>query len=167
MMPGTLGNTYIDQILGEYIPVQEMNTPWEELLTDESDQLLFALLVELRARRYQTGAYDIQSVLSTGETYDVDESATYLTDSYNVSEINGSEDWTLVDLDFVTEEIDLRFDADINVVLQKPFGSDDVIQYATADSPVVGIPASTSWIYLGAQNGTGGATVQLEAWGGS
>jgi len=165
---GTVGNTYIDQILGEYVPINETNSPINELVTDESDQLLYALLVELRAARFGRGQYDLQSVLQDqmeADTGDVDVDAIYRTETYEVTETNDRDDWQKVDLDFVTEEIDLRFDDAVKVAFAKQPGSDDVVTYGSADSPVVGIPASTSWIWIAAQDGTSGATVQVEAWG--
>jgi len=164
---GTLGDTYVDRILGEYIPLNEANTPIEELLTDESDQLLYALLVEMRASRFARGQYDIQSVLDgamNANSGDVDVDATYRTETVALDELATGDEWVRFDLDFVTDEIDLRFDAAINVALAKDLSSEDVVQYGTNDSPVVGIPASTSWIWLSAQQGTGGANVRLEAW---
>jgi hypothetical protein len=165
MMAGTLGDTYIDAVLGEYIPINESNTPLEELLTDESDQLLFAVLSELRASRYQTGQYDIQAALATGESETIDKSATYETVTVDADPLQDSDDWVEIDLDFVTQEVDIRFDDAVYVVFQKQFGSDDVIAYSADDSPIAGIPVSTSWIYVAAQDGTTGATIQLEAWG--
>jgi len=162
---GTLGNTYIDAMLGEYIPVGQTNTPMEELLTDESDQLLYALLVEMRAARFSRGQYDIQGAMQRSETDSVDTEGTYVSRSVDVPELNSSDDWEPLDLDFVTGEVDLRFDSDIQVAFVKDPGDGDVVPYSVSDSPVVGIPVETSWIWVVAQSGSGGATVQIDAWG--
>ena len=163
-MVGTLGNTYIDTILGEYVPINETNSSIEELLTDESDQLLYALLVELRASRFDRGQYDIQDSLAVDDG-NVDVDATYRTETFDAAVPDDRDDWKRFDLDFVTEEIDLRFSDAINVALVKQPSDGDIVQYNSADSPVVGIPASTSWIWVSAQDGTGGASVTMEAWG--
>jgi len=167
-MPGTIGNTYIDRLIGEYVPVEETNSLAEELLADETNQLLFATVQELRAQRFQDGTYDIQEVLrqerdAEGSGVDVD--ATYDSRIVDAPQFDNGDDWETIDLDFATSEIDLRFDDDIYVAFKQEFGSDDVIPYPVGDSPVVGIPASTSWIQVVAQEGTGGATINVESWG--
>lgn len=165
MTLGTFGDTYIDAILAEYIPIEETNRPLEELLTDESDQLQLATLMELRAARISRGQYDLQAVLQ--DARDAEQSGVDVEGTYRSETKDLDTDWTQIDLDFVTEEIDLRgFGSDIELAFVQQPDSDDVISYSSSDSPVVGIPISTSWIQLrGASGSVSG--VNVEAWGDS
>jgi hypothetical protein len=172
---GTLGNTYIDTLLAEYVPGDDSLA--EEVLTDETDQLLYALLLEMRVSRFnQQGAQDIETALAnirdTTETGAPDQTGTYASVRFddagdqrdNLPELQTGDDWQEVELDFVTSEVDLRFGDAIAVAFEEPQQEESVVRYAGDESPVVGVPVQTSTIWLGAQPGSGGATATVEAW---
>lgn len=163
---GTLGDTYIDAVLGEYLPIQQ--GPIEDVLSSETDQLLYALLLEQRARRMQDGPQDIRTLLEeqrqAAEQGTPDTTGTYVSRDLALDELESADDWQTLDLDFTTSEIDLRFDDKIKVAFRTPSEEEAIVQYDGGDSPAVGIPVETSEIHLGAADGTGGASVTVEAW---
>ncbi len=166
MSIGTFGDTYIDELLAEYVPPEE--TLADDMLADEGKQLLYALLLEMRARRIETGNYDLDTTLEKQRTAveqgTPDTEGSYLSKDYDVTPLDDSDDWRKIDLDFVTSEVDLRFDAPVHVAFTTPSDQSAVVSYTAEESPVVGVPVSTPAIWITAQEGTGGATVTLEAW---
>lgn len=163
---GTLGDTYIDTLLGEYLPIQQ--GPVEDVLSSETDQLLYALLLEQRARRMQNGATDIRTLLEqqrqATEQGTPDTTGTYTSRDLDLDALDSADDWQEIDLDFVTSEVDLRFSDAIAVSFAPPTEDERIVQYDGKESPVTGLPVETSEIHLGAQQGTGGASVTVEAW---
>jgi hypothetical protein len=166
MAVGTLGDSYIDTLLGEYLPVQQ--GPVEDVLSSETDQLLYALLLEQRARRMQNGATDIRTLLEqqrqATEQGTPEATGTYTSRDLELDPLATADDWQELDLDFVTSEVDLRFNDAIAVAFAPPTEEERVVQYDGSESPVTGLPVETSEIHLGAQEGTGGASVTVEAW---
>jgi hypothetical protein len=163
---GTIGSTYIDDLLAEYVPPEGSFV--EDALSDETDQLLYALLLETRVRRYQAGITDLQTALNSqqeaNEQGTPSTTGTYTSRELDLPELDTQEDWQDLDLDFVTSEVDLRFDAGVLVAYDRPTEDERVIEYAGNESPVVGTPVQTSTIWLAAQPGSGGATATVEAW---
>ena len=163
---GTLGDSYIDGLLAEYLPIQQ--GPVEDVLSSETDQLLYALLLEQRARRMQNGATDIRTLLEqqrqATEQGTPDATATYTSREFELDPLDTADDWQELDLDFVTSEVDLRFSDAIAVSFRSPTEDEAIVQYDSDESPVTGLPVETSEIHLGAQEGTGGASVTVEAW---
>jgi len=163
---GTLGSTYVDDLLGEYLPVTQ--GPVEDVLSSETDQLLYAVLLEQRARRMQDGASDIRTLLERQrqqrEQGSPDVQGTYTSRDLSLDPLNDADDWVEVDLDFVTSEVDLRFSDAIAVAFRPPTEDEAIVQYDGSESPVTGLPVETSEIHLGAQQSTSGASLTLEAW---
>ena len=166
-MKGTLGSSYIDTVLGEYLPVEQ--GPIEDILSSETDQLLYALLLEQRARRMQNGAGDIRTLLEqqrqAQEQGNPDATGTYTSVERTLNPLQTADDWQELDLDFITQEVDLRFSGAIYVAFRTPSDDEYIVEYDADESPVVGISVETSEIHLAAQEGTGGAAVTVEAWG--
>ena len=167
MAIGTFGDTYIDRLLGEYLPVQQ--GPVEDVLSSETDQLLYAVLLEMRARRMQNGASDIRTLLEqqrqATEQGTPDVQGTYTSRDLELDSLDTADDWEKVDLDFVTSEIDLRFSDPIAVAFRDPTDEEYIVKYDGGESPVTGLPVETSEIHLGAQQSTSGASLTLQAWG--
>lgn len=163
---GTVGDTYIDDLLGEYLPIQQ--GPVEDVLSSETDQLLYALLLELRAQRMRQGDMDIRTLLQRNRqersSGNPERTGTYLSTDLDLDPLDTAEDWEKVDLEFVTSEVDLRFNDDIAVAFDEPTDNSRVVQYSATESPVTGIPVETSEIHAGAQEGTGGANLTIDAW---
>ena len=156
---GTAGDTYLDTMLAEYTPPNEGLI--QDLLTDETKQLLYALLVEMRARRQAEGRGDIQSALI--DELDVPEDDREgLYSSVSVGAPTGG-DWAEVDLDFMATEIDLRFGGNIEVAFADETSEGNRIQYDGSEAPVAGISVKTSYVYVRSRSGSV-ETVDIEAW---
>jgi len=135
----------------------------DDAMLDEEEALLYAIALELRADRISPFASDIEVALQ--EDRDVPTTkATYHSREYSLDEQQNTDDWEIEDFDFLTREIDLRFDDDIIIAFDLPSTEENRIEYAAGDSPVTGIPATTTKIYAVAQNGTGGASLTVDAW---
>lgn len=164
---GTAGETYIDQILGEYVPPETSFA--EDLVNDEEKQLLYAILVEMRASRIMDGEMDVDSILEeyreAVEQGRPQSEATYVSGAEDVSVLEDQDDWKPVEFDFVASEIDLRgFGTDIYVAFREPKEQSAIVPYTADEAPVVGVPVSTSKMWIAAQEGTGGTTITYEAW---
>jgi len=164
----TLGiNTYIDELLRDYIPPDEdPQTILGELAEDETNALLFAALTELKLLREEqfSGDTAVPALLQQQQSRSegaVDTIATYHSTDEDVSSGGG---WSHVDLDFVTGEVDLRFGVDVQVAFAGTGDSDNVVSYSADESPVVGIPVETSNIHV-RNDDTSDGTVTVEAWG--
>ena len=159
---GTAGSTHIDEILGHYSIVHEGIL--QDVAENEVKNLLYAVLLELRVQRINPHAQDIGVALRQEESDTITTEATYHSEDFNLQERQNADDWEILDLNWVTGEIDIRFDDDIIVAFDDPQNSNNRISYAATDDPVTGIPVSTSKVYAVAQNGTGGASLTVDAW---
>ncbi|WP_256299907.1 hypothetical protein [Haloarchaeobius salinus] len=152
MTPGP--NSRIEQVLGEY--GLGANSWAMDILQSDTDRLLLALLLE------QRGQDLIEALDAAGEEYE-ETTATYAT-----GEVTSGEEWSEpIEFGFVSSSIDLRInDSDIEVAFADPEHNEGVgVPYKTDNSPVVGIPAETTkmWVRRAPSEGSGG-TVQFEAW---
>ena len=134
---------------------------------DDEEAALMAVLLELRAiRRNQAGTSTSPTLLEEQQQTEEDganpsdDVGLYRSETVQVS----TSEWTELNLDFVTREVDLRFDDAIRVSFGPPSAAGNTIGYGAADSPVAGIPVQTGEVHLRAQSGTGGTTVGIELW---
>jgi hypothetical protein len=149
-------NSRIEQVLGEY--GLGANSWAMDIVQSDTDRLLLALLLE------QRGQDLIDAVDQASQEY----SDTETTATYTTAEIAAGEEWSdAVDLGFVSESIDLRVsNAAVEVAFANPSDNNDIgVPYSPDESPVVGVPAETSklWVRRAPSAGSDG-TVQLEAW---
>jgi len=164
MAYGTLGDSYIDELLAEYGVVT--GSVLEDFAENETNALLYAAVLELQAARKDPGSSDIE--VSLGRDQDRNDIvATYdalSNESLSERQNTATEDWEIMDLGFVSSEVDLRFNKSIIVAFANPTDPTNRIRYNANRSPVTGIPTRTNKIFAVAQDGTGGATVSVEAW---
>jgi len=160
---GTVGDTFIDELLAEYAVVAEI--PLEDATIDEQKVLLYAVLLELRAARLEPNSPDIEVALDERTDGRASLSGPYRSESDAVKEKQNTDtsDPTY-DLNFRTSEVDLRFDDDVVVSFGNFSDPSNRIEYGASKSPVVGIPVSTSDVWVVAQGGTGGANVDVDMW---
>jgi len=158
---GTAGETFIDEVLEEYAIVT--GNLVQDIAMDEEKLLLYALLLEMRAQRLNPDANDIEVALDEREDSPTT-GASYLSTTESLSERQNTNDAEILDLNFRAQEVDLRFDDDITVAFNDFSSSDNQVDYSASDSPVVGIPVSTGKIWAVAQDGTGGAKLDIEVW---
>lgn len=159
-------NTYIDALLDEYIgPEQRGN----QLLEDETNTLLYALLLETKAlRARQTG--DVQDARTIVEIVqeDLDGNAesegTYHSFSETVSDTSFSSSDPDIDIDWTANEVDIRTTEPIVVAFANPANDENRVEYSSADSPVAGIPVQTSKVWVWKQQGAADADVDIELW---
>ncbi|WP_162991588.1 hypothetical protein [Halostella salina] len=136
-------------------------TSWtDDIAQSDTDRLLAALLLELR----EESLLEVQA--QSGDDYhenDVGESAQ--TAEYYADTVTLDGDGERVDLGFIAESIDLRFDDDIAVAFKQSDQSNRTITYTSGVSPIASIPASTRYVWLSrADSAESDPTVQLEAW---
>lgn len=163
MSIGTAGRTYIDEVLAEYAIVNENLI--QDLAEDETKALLYALLLEARAQRLNPDANDIEVALDE-RADSATTGASYLSETKTLKELQNTSDPEILDLSFEAREIDLRFNDDIIVAFNQFSVGSNQVEYSASDSPVVGIPVTTSVVWAAAQNGTGGATLDIDVWSG-
>lgn len=148
----------IDRLTSEYLPrVQGI----EELFENETDKLLYGVLVELQI---QNGRKPADVVLDDQERADRVPTGNYESHEVTVD----STDWgDPIELDRDTESVDLRnFSNGIEVAFKDPKKhSNAKVPYASGDAPVVGIPVRTARVWLRKQSGASDSTVRLDAWG--
>lgn len=132
------------------------------LTTDESDWLMAAILMELQAQRLSGDGPEDLSVFLERQQRAIegsdDTTAVYRSFTKGVDATG----WEEVDLEFVSSEVDLRFDKGIEVAFADPSNAENIIQYDQSRSPVTEIPVRTGHIWLRSQSGT--ATVEMEVW---
>jgi len=159
-MRGQIGTeTVIDRVLAEYLPYQDRQTLLDEVVEDETNALLTALLLEISG----------QNVLE--ESNEVQKTANYYAETFTVGTngpVEGGEeiDGKRVDLGFVAESIDLRISDAVTVAFNRPGKNDHrEITYTSGVSPITEIPASTRYVWLSrADSASSDPTVQMEAW---
>lgn len=144
------------------------------LLENETDHLLYAVLVELRAQRQREGVADLRAFRERQREEEQQgqptERGEYRSINFDgdqrepLAEVDSADDYQEIELSFVSSQIDLRFNADLVVAFDLPDEQDDVVTYSADSSPVVGIPVETSKIWIGAQPGTGGGQATVEVW---
>lgn len=138
-----------------------------ELLTDDTNALLGALLMELQAQRMSGGGPSDVSVFLEQRRRDLENSSDDSRALYHSTDVTAPKnEWESIELEFFSSEIDLRkIDGAVDVAFVDPRDSGDeaVISYDQADSPLAGIPAETQKVWFrgdGAQR-----TLKMEAWG--
>lgn len=156
----TIGHdSRVEQVLGEY--GLQADGLVDDLVESDTDRLLLALLLEQRDQDLIDALDDAQA----SESGDPDTEARYYSAEYNVDNSERPE-WAHVDFGLVASSVDLRISANpIEIRFQSPGNDDSTIEYATDESPVVGIPAETSQMWVRtAKSATGDATVDIQAW---
>lgn len=159
MTPGISHNEAVQDLISEYHAVLP-----PELLMNETDMLLAALLMELQAQRLEEGTTESVDVIieeNRREYTKEGATGTYRAESLSVK----SDEWREIDLDFTTSEVDLRnISGPIEVAFADRSTVANRIAYDDTDSPVAGIGVSTSNIWV--RSATDGVTesLDLEAW---
>ena len=145
----------IESLLDEY--GIGANSWASDVFASDTDRLLLANLLELRDQDL------VDALDEAGDDYqDQKQTATY-----HSEELTASTDWSETELGFTASSIDLRItNANVEIAFANPVGNDqNQVPYGTGDSPVVGIPAETSKVWLRRDPAAGSdATVQLDAW---
>lgn len=153
-----------DQTMNELLEDYRRHLP-PEFRDTAPTALLGAVLLELKIRRESEGGpsnLDVFLEQRTGGTYNPTTTAVYAADEDQSVSVD---EWTEFERDFVASEHDLRFNDGIRVAFADPAdGNADVIDYDSSDSPVAGLRAHTTSVWVRAQSGTGGATVDVESW---
>jgi hypothetical protein len=144
-----------------------------ELLTDDTNALLGAVLLELQAERMQNnGPTDLTVWMDEQNSEDTsgfnrNERGTYRSLSLNI----GKSEWAEIepdDLGFVAREVDLRgASVDIEVAFQNPAEEEKRVAYGASELPVTGIPVSTAniWVRVDPNAGSSSDTVTVDCWG--
>lgn len=134
-----------------------------EVLLNETDALLAALLMELKAQRFSRGDTEAASLIIEQQRRDY-ATGTDTEGVYHASEESPDDQgWTEVDLGFTCEEVDLRnISGPVDVAFADPGDGADSIRYDQSDSPVAGIRVRTATIWFQAATGT--ETLNVEAW---
>lgn len=159
-------NTYIDQLLDDYVPPEQRGS---QLFEDETNALLYATIVELQAlRASMSGDADAARSVVEIVRQDLDGSSesegTYHSFSETVSSSNYNASEPDVDLDWTATEIDIRTTEPIVVAFSNPANDENRIEYSSADSPIAGIPVRTSKVWVWKQSGAADADVDVELW---
>lgn len=144
-------------LLGEYYDMLP-----EAWMTDDTNALLGAMLMEQRElRRRQGGPDDLRISDAIQQQAPGDQGGTYFT---NGGESVG-EEWEQYEPGFVSSEVDLRFDSAIRVAftVDTPTSDEKIIKYDAAISPVGSIDVATGNVWVRAESGT--ADVNVEVWG--
>lgn len=161
MSPGNFGTiNAVDELLGEY----HAQMP-PDLLHNETDSLLAAVLMELQAQRAAGGDTEEVSVILEQRRKqlagsDGQQRGTYYSAALEVDD----QDWEEVDLGFTASEFDLRnLSGAVLVAFAEPSGNDDKqIEYGQSEAPLAGIPVTTEKFWAKAVSGT--ETLDMEAW---
>lgn len=159
-MGGITHSPGVDELIEEYHPVLPPG-----LLENETDQLLAALLMELKAQRIAGGDTDESvDVIIEQQRQDHASGSDSTRGTYHAEEVTAPNgEWYEIDLDFVASEVDLRnIPGDIEIAFADKAGENNVISYDDTDSPVAGITVQTNKIWI---KGVGAdRTLNLEAW---
>lgn len=136
----------VDAALADYFPAGV------GLWNNQTDMLLYALLLEQQADRYQGGGpVDVSAYLEQQYQQIETGQSNGLGATYASVELDGSdlgERYHEIDLDFTAQEVDLRgFGAEVHVQFGPSVSSPNgVVKYQSGDAPVTGIPVNTSVI---------------------
>lgn len=159
-MGGITHSPGIDELIAEYHAVLPPG-----LLENETDQLLAALLMELKAQRIASGdSTESVDVIIEQQRKDHADGTSSTRGTYHAEEVTApSGEWYEIDLEFVASEVDLRrISGAIEIAFANKDGEHNVISYNTEDSPVAGIGVQTDKIWV---RGDGAErTLHLEAW---
>lgn len=159
MPPGVTNTEGVQELISEYHAVLP-----PELLMNETDMLLAALLMELKAQRLSDGVSESADVLIEQQRADYSDGSDHARGTYHSEQVTvDANEWTEIDLDFIAGEVDLRGITDvIEVAFADPTGENAVIEYDSNDSPVAGIPVQTSRVWLRGKSTS--TTLTMEAW---
>lgn len=150
----------VDELIEEYHAVLPPG-----LLENETDQLLAALLMELKAQRIAGGdSTESVDVIIEQQRKDHADGSTSTRGTYHAEKVTApTGDWYEIELEFVASEVDLRrISGAIEIAFADKDGENNVISYNADDSPVAGIGVQTNKIWV---RGDGGErTLHLEAW---
>jgi len=142
------------------------------LLTDDTNALLGALLLELQAQRLEGGGpndlglYLRQREQSTDSAFNREARGVYKSLSVDI-QANDYTEITPSDLGFVTQEVDLRnANIDIEVAFTQPGSDSASLTYTTEEIPVTGIPVSTAkiWVRVADSATSNQGTVTIDCW---
>lgn len=143
-----------------------------QVLTDDTNALLGAVLLELQAQRMQNnGPTDLTVWMDEQNAEDTsgfnrDESGTYRSLSLAIDKSG----WTEIepdDLGFVAREVDLRgASGDIQVAFQNPAEEEQQVAYSSGELPVTGIPVTTAniWARVDPDASSSNDTLTVDCW---
>lgn len=160
-MGGITHSPGVDELIAEYHAVM----PPLEVLENETDQLLAALLMELKAQRIASGdSTESVDVIIEQQRQDHASGSESTRGTYHAEEVTAPNgEWKEIELEFVTSEVDLRnIPGDIEVAFADRSGENNVISYDNTDSPVAGINVQTNKIWIKGVDAD--RTLNLEAW---
>lgn len=161
-MDGLTHSPGVDELIAEYHAVLP-----PELFEDETDQLLAALLMELKAQRIASGdSTESVDVIIEQQRKDHADGSNATRGTYHAEEVEtDASEWYKVDLEFTASQIDLRNIAGgIRVAFANPEGENNVIEYDQNDDVVLGIDVQTNKLWFRSQEGEGTQTFNVEAW---
>ncbi len=142
----SVGPDPVQQLISQYLPDQQRSQGLlDDLLEDETDKLLYALVKETRDERVQTAN-------PSNET-----TGTYYHEKMTLDDGRESRD-----LDITPTEWGLRFDKGIKISFKGNL-SRDAIPYRAQDSPVTP-PVTASTFEIEALNDGEEPTVYIEGW---
>jgi hypothetical protein len=143
----------------------------DELLTDDTNALLGALLMELQAqRRVGDGPSNLAAFLAEqDDTGGFNKNVRGQYRSFDVFAERG--EWTQIEpesLGFVTSEVDLRgATVPVDVAFRQPGTDTAHVTYTTKEMPVAGIPVRTASLWIRANEAAGSdGGVTVDCWGG-
>lgn len=137
----------IDALLAEYYGVEVTDMgPIGRLLRNEEQKLLAGILLETRAMRNAQGVSNIEDIIDDDySTPEGESEGVYASYSLSLS----ANQWYEIDLDFTSEEVDIRhFETPIQVRFRDSSSSEYTIQYKEDEQPVIGIPVRTSEVWI-------------------
>jgi len=152
-------------LLAEYY-----NTLPSDWLTDDTNALLGAVVLELQAQRRagqgpdNLGTFFEQLNDATG--FDANLRGDYSSHTLTVKSGGGWETVDPADIGHVVRTADIRAEDDIKVAFADPDQNEKVVAYAASELPVTGLPVETTkvWAALG-DNASGTQTdVTIELW---
>lgn len=150
---------YVDELLGEY-------HAWmpNDLLHNETDSLLAAVLMELQAQRAAEGNNEEVSVILEQRRRELAGADGQQQGVYHAQSYDLTTEWTKVDLGFTASEFDLRnISGPVVVAFAEPDGAAEKrIEYDDTDSPIAGISVRTEKVWLKAESGS--ESLNMEAW---
>lgn len=159
MNGGLTVNEGVQELISEYHGVLP-----PQLTMNETDMLLAALLMELKAQRLSGGSTESAEFIIEQQRADYADGSDSTRGTYYSNEITvETGEWTEIELDFTASEFDLRKISDpIKIAFTKPSVDDAVIQYDSSDSPIAGIGVMTSKVWIKAASTS--TTFRMEAW---
>lgn len=160
MPPGLTVNDGVQELIEEYHAVLP-----PAILQNETDMLLAALLMELKAQRISAGdSSESVDVIIEQQRKDYADGSKDSRGTYHAEKVTApAGEWTEIDLEFIASEIDLRnISGAVEVAFADPTGDSNVIKYDDTDAPVQGIRVQTGRLWFRGRSAE--QTLNVEAW---